>query len=238
MSGPLTTRLTRRESLAADVVDLTFSLVEPGRLAFRAGQFVSIAVGRDGAGKEVRRSYSIASPSDRGEALRFLVKIIPGGTASDYFRALPLEQEVRMTGPHGYFVLDPEHLGDVVFGATGTGIAAVLPMLVELAAREEPGRRSVYWGLREERDLFAEDEVRTLCAAARAELRVFLSRPTGGWTGLRGRITAPIVEALPGLDRPTFYLVGNGAMIGELKRELVSRGVERKRQIRTEAFFD
>ena len=45
-------------------------------------------------------------------------------------------------------------------------------------------------------------------------------------------------SGLPRCNAPTFYLVGNGAMITELKRELISRGVNRKTQIRTEAFFD
>ena len=43
---------------------------------------------------------------------------------------------------------------------------------------------------------------------------------------------------LPQLAEPTFYLVGNGAMITELKRELMNKGINRKKQIRTEAFFD
>ena len=47
-----------------------------------------------------------------------------------------------------------------------------------------------------------------------------------------------LLDRLPRLQAPTFYLVGNGAMITELKRELISRGVNRKTQIRTEAFFD
>jgi hypothetical protein len=47
-----------------------------------------------------------------------------------------------------------------------------------------------------------------------------------------------VLDHLPGLEAPTFYLVGNGAMITELKRELISRGVNRKTHIRTEAFFD
>ena len=46
------------------------------------------------------------------------------------------------------------------------------------------------------------------------------------------------LAALPSLLSPTFYLVGNGAMISELKRELLGHGVNRKKQIRTEAFFD
>ncbi|HXI57538.1 MAG TPA: hypothetical protein VNO55_15835, partial [Polyangia bacterium] len=65
-----------------------------------------------------------------------------------------------------------------------------------------------------------------------------LTAPPPDWTGSRGRITPAVVDRLPMLVAPTFYLVGNGAMIDELKRELVSKGVDRKKQIRTEAFFD
>ena len=53
---------------------------------------------------------------------------------------------MRMTGPHGFFVLDPEHAGDLVFGATGTGVAAVMPMLGELSRRTDGGRRYLFWG--------------------------------------------------------------------------------------------
>ena len=49
--------------------------------------------------------------------------------------------------------------------------------------------------------------------------------------------SSEVVVEVPALDRPVFYLVGNGAMIKELKAELQARGVDRKRQIRNEAFF-
>ena len=67
--------------------------------------------------------------------LRFIIRVIPEGKASDYLMELPLGAAVNMTGPHGFFVLDAAHAGDVVFAATGTGIAAVMPMLGELARR-------------------------------------------------------------------------------------------------------
>jgi CDP-4-dehydro-6-deoxyglucose reductase len=214
---------------------------DPARLPFRAGQFVSIAVDegevRDGAAAP-RRSYSIASHSSDGERLRFIIRVMPAGAASHYLMTLAPGAEVRLTGPHGFFVLDAAHPGDVVFGATGTGLAAVMPMLGELAARPEAGRRHVYWGAREEADLFARTEVEELSARAGARLSIHLTAPGAAWAGERGRITGAILDALPTLQSPTFYLVGNGAMINELKRELVARGVNRKAQIRTEAFFD
>lgn len=236
--GVLSTRLASRAGINADVLDLTFAMQTPPRCDFQAGQFVTLSVGRDPAGLHLRRSYSIASPSDRGEALRFLVRIIPGGSASAFFVETPIGAPVEMTGPHGFFVLAPRHEGDVVFAATGTGIAPVLPMLGELTRRDEPGRRHVFWGLRREEDLFLEEEVRATCAAAGATLEIWLSRPSPGWTGSRGRITDPVLALAPGLRLPLFYLVGNGAMISDVKRRLVAAGIDRRKQIRTEAFFD
>jgi CDP-4-dehydro-6-deoxyglucose reductase, E3 len=238
MPGPITVRLAARRTVAKDVVDFEFTVLDPPRLRFEGGQFVTLTVGMDADGRTLRRSYSIASQSDDTTTLRLVMRLIQGGTASDFFARLQVGAEVEMTGPHGFFVLAPHHEGDVLFAATGTGIAPVLPMLGEVRHRREPGRRLVYWGVREEGDLFLRDEIQALCDASDATLLTFLSRPADAWTGLRGRITAAVLEALPGLRAPTFYLVGNGAMISELKAGLVAGGIDRKKQIRTEAFFD
>src|SRR3954453_5924444 len=172
-TGPLTVQLTTRTIIAPGIADLSFRMRSPDRLSFQAGQFVSIdvdpAVGHlvghpveHAGGKPARRSYSIASQSDQGESLRFIIRVIPSGAASELLMSIPIGESVRMTGPHGFFVLDAAHPGDVVFGATGTGVAAVMPMLGELGrqpllAASEPARRApgrqVYWGVREESDL-------------------------------------------------------------------------------------
>jgi ferredoxin-NADP reductase len=217
-------------------MEICLALVSPARLQFQAGQFVSLLVGVDRSGRERRRCYSIASRSDRGESLRFIVRSLSAGDTADFWNALPLGAELEMTGPDGCFVLDEHHAGDVLFAATGTGLAPVLPMLCELARRREPGRRHVYWGVRNERDLAFLDEVVSACDSARATLHVYLSQPGPEWSGPRGRITNAVLEALPQLTAPTFYVVGHGAMIDELKRGLVARGVDRQRQIRTEGY--
>jgi ferredoxin-NADP reductase len=249
-SGALSAALVSRAIIGPGIVDLCFAMRDPSRLRFRAGQFVSVALrGNEAASggsapaplQTARRSYSIASRSDAGERLRFIIKVIPNGVASDFLMSLSPGEEVRMTGPHGFFVLDAEHAGDVVFGATGTGVSAVMPMLHELAAQPEPGRRVLYWGVRHEDDFFARAEIEDLCRRARCELRLFVTRPGSGWSGGQGRITAAVLDdykKLPDPTSPTFYLVGNGTMIAELKRELIALGVNRKKQIRTEAFFD
>ena len=206
-------------------------------IKFRPGQFVSVRVGEDGDGNHVLRSYSIASSPGTNE-LSLILKLIAGGPGSEFFKTLQIGQRVQFTGPMGFFVLDLQHAGDVVFGITGVGITPILPMLEELARREEKGRIVLFWGNRHAQDLFWLDELADLqrrCPRLRVE--IFLTGDAPSWTGRRGRITQAVLDELPSFDKPVFYLVGNGAMIRELKAALVERGVDRKRQIRNEAFF-
>jgi ferredoxin-NADP reductase len=226
--------------LATDVVEYVFALAPEDRdLRWRPGQFVSLTCGEHLEGEPVLRSYTIAS-SPGEETLAVVLKLVAGGAASEWFRRLRVGAEVRFTGPMGFFVLELAHAGDVVMGATGTGIAPFLPMLHEMHARTDAGRIHLLWGLREEGDLFWQAELASLVTAfgGRLEATVTLSRPSPRWSGPRGRITGRLLELAPALHRPTFYLCGNGAMIREVKAALVERGIDRKRQIRTEAFFD
>ncbi len=239
MSGHVHEATCARVAPLADrVVEYVLALDPPSTLGFRPGQFISLEVGRDADGQPILRSYSIGSPPGRGE-ISLVVKMLPDGIASGWFQRLTVGQRVRFTGPMGFFVLDLAHAGDVVFGATGVGIAPVLPMVDEALARDEKGRVILFWGNRAPADLFWIDafEMRRR-SHPRFEVRCFLSGGDAAWSGARGRITQAIADELPKLDAPTFYLVGNGAMIRDVKRELMARGVDRKRQIRNEAFFD
>jgi ferredoxin-NADP reductase len=224
-------------TLAHGVVRWRFGLVPRAPLTFRPGQFVSMRVGKDADANPILRSYSIASSPGKPE-FDLILKLVEGGTASKWFADLAVGARVQFTGPMGFFVLDLSHPGDVVIGATGVGITPVLPMLEELLARPERGRVRLYWGNRDAEDLFFDAELAALAQNPRLEVRRYLTRPPSAWQGLTGRITQPILDDAPALDRPVFYLVGNGAMIKEVKAGLIAGGVDRKRQIRNEAFFD
>jgi NAD(P)H-flavin reductase len=237
--SPIEATLASKESIASGVFDLRFAISSPARLGFQAGQFVTLLVPGGQAGASVRRSYSIASPTSCGEQVRLIARQIPGGYASEYFTRLSPGDLVSMAGPFGGFTLGESHPGDLVFGTTGTGIATIMPMLEELARMPEraPGKRLVYWGLRRTEDIFARDELEDLCRRASAELCIHLSSAGPGWKGRHGRINSSVLAQVPELCAPVFYLVGNGAMVTEMRSSLVEQGVDRKRQIRTEAFF-
>jgi ferredoxin-NADP reductase len=230
--------LTERRLLADDVEAFELSINDGATLQFRAGQFLSLRVGEDDAGAAILRSYSIASSSGKA-SVTLVVRRIDGGAAAAWFAALKLGAAVRFTGPMGFFVLDLAHAGDLVFGATGVGIAPVLPMIDEALARAEHGRVHLLWGNRARRDLFWQAELAARQRDnPRLSVRYFLSREPAGDGLDAGRITEPMFALLPALVKPTFYLVGSGAMISDVKKGLIERGVDRKRQIRNEAFFD
>jgi ferredoxin-NADP reductase len=227
--------LVRVVPRADGVVEYVLETDEP--LKFRPGQFISVRVGSDSDGNHVLRSYSIAS-SPGPDAISLILKLIKGGPGSEFFDNLKIGERVHFTGPMGFFVLDLQHTHDVVFGITGVGITPILPMLEELAARPESGRIRLYWGNRHAEDLFWLEELAALQQRCpRLSVEIFLTGEAPSWTGRRGRITQAVLDELPTFDKPVFYLVGNGAMIRELKAELVKHGVDRKRQIRNEAFF-
>ena len=227
--------LVRATTRAAGVIEYVLRTDEP--LKFRPGQFVSVRVGVDSDDNPILRSYSIASSPGGGE-IALILKLIANGPGSGYFAGLKPGDRVRFTGPMGFFCLDLQHTGDVVFGVTGVGITPVLPMITELAARPEKGRIVLYWGNRHAEDLFWLDELKALQdECKRLEIEIFLSGEAPTWSGRRGRITQAVLTDLSAFDKPVFYLVGNGAMIRELKALLIEHGVDRKRQIRNEAFF-
>jgi CDP-4-dehydro-6-deoxyglucose reductase len=222
--------------VAEDVLVIDAVPVEPPELRWRAGQFLSLRTGdRRSGDANARRSYSIASSPDAGVEL--LVKLVPDGVGSDFFRTLKQGDEIHFTGPMGFFVCDLQHAGDAVFCATGTGIAAALPMIRETLARpNERGRVVLYWGMRNQSELYWVDRLDALAAGSpRFYYDICLSRPEPGWTGTASRINARVLDGT--FDRPVYYLVGNGNMVRDLRAALQARGVDRKKQIRTEIFY-
>jgi NAD(P)H-flavin reductase len=69
--------------------------------------------------------------------------------------------------------------------------------------------------------------------------RFTLSRPTGSWVGLRGRVTDCLSETIDveKLSTCHFHLVGNGEMVHLLRRALTSAGVSPER-VSIETYFN
>lgn len=216
----------RVRDLTHDVRELDLCLVEPPRMAFKAGQFVSFEVGRNEKQQELIRPYSIASPPSSPGVLTLLFNLVPGGPGSTYLFGLKEGDATQFKGPAGNFRLRDDPARDHLFVATGTGIAPIRAMLLALFEKNAACSVTLFWGLRSQRDLYYQDE---LAAWAKAHPNfsfvTTLSRPEDGWRGERGRVTRLVDERIASVQNLSVYLCGNSGMLDDVTAILQKNGL-------------
>jgi len=209
----------------------TFRLAMPdgGPIPFfyRAGQFLNLSLLIDG--KNVGRSYTIASPPTRDAYIELTVKREDHGQASRFLHdMLKTGQTVTVSAPSGRFIFDPKKDDAVLFIAGGVGITPVMSILRDLTDRAWSGKIDLVFSVRSSADVIFADELRFL-TARHPNLRVHITvtrDPSNSWNGQRGRITGELLRMLI-LDvttRPAF-VCGPTAMAGVARAELLAMGV-------------
>ncbi|MGQ0811499.1 MAG: FAD-binding oxidoreductase [Nitrospiraceae bacterium] len=221
-----TAQVSRITDLTHDVREIELRLLEPNNLTFKAGQFISFEVKKEGARGPVMRPYSIASPPSRPDRLTLVLNLVSGGPGSTYLFSLREGDQTQFKGPAGTFYLKDDGTRDLLFVATGTGIAPIWSMLS--AQLQEAASRSItlYWGLRSQRDLYYQEELEELARThSKFSFVTTLSRPETGWDGVTGRVTTVVEERIASVTNLVVYLCGNSGMIKEVTTMLNSKGL-------------
>ena len=198
-----------------------WEVVEGGRFDFAAGQFISLTLARDAG--EITRAYSIASPPRGDTRFDLCLNRVPGGVMSNHLCDLQPGAKLDFTGPHGFFIVPPPIEHDLVFIATGTGIAPVRGMIADLFARGlEPGCEVwLLFGVRYPETILYRAEFERL-AAERPNFHFVptLSRPPADWPGARGYVQQQLRERFAGRQDFTACICGLKAMVDEVRRIL------------------
>ena len=217
--------VTGFRDLTHDVREIYFRLSEPPQIAFKAGQFVSFEIMPPGGQRPVVRPYSIASPPRQSDTLTLLLNLVPNGPGSNYLFGLRPGDKVQFKGPAGAFYLRDVDK-NLLFVATGTGIAPIWSMLFHLFDQPYAGRATLFWGLRSQRDLYYQDELETLARThPNFTFVTTLSRPEPGWTGVSGRVTRLVEERVTSVAGTAVYLCGNSGMIKDVTGIINSKGL-------------
>jgi CDP-4-dehydro-6-deoxyglucose reductase len=209
--------------LTHDVRQIDLQLIEPSEIRFRAGQFVSFEVADARTGRIVTRPYSIASSPSSAQRISLLLNLVPQGPGSTYLFGLKEGDHTSFTGPAGNFYLRDDPGRDLVFVATGTGIAPLRSMLLANSERPQPTRSRLFWGLRSQRDLYYEDDLARLSPGSSS--CITLSRPGPAWAGSSGRVTTLIEREVQDVTRSAVYLCGNSGMITDVTRIIQAKGL-------------
>jgi ferredoxin--NADP+ reductase len=201
---------------------------------FEPGQYMTIGVFVDG--KIVQRPYSVASsPAVAGDTgYEFYLRLVQGGTFTPILWGLPVGHRMRMIGPKGKFLLEPDDDRVHLFVSSGTGNAPFVSMMRDMLAAGRPRRAVFMNGVSHVRDLGYRDIVEDWAASGDYPVTFIptVSRPNdplnADWTGRTGRVESIVepVVAEHGLDPgATFaYLCGNPDMITSAEEKLLGRG--------------
>ena len=214
------------ENLTHNVRRLDLQLIEPKAISFKPGQFISFEMPHPLTGRLVTRAYSIASQPTRPDVITLLFNQVPGGPGSGFLFDLNAGDKTQFKGPAGNFYLREDPGRELLFIASGTGIAPIRSMLLANAERTDPKPATLLWGLRGQRDLYYQEELDDL-TRNRPTLTVIttLSRPEPGWSGESGRVLRLIEERIPSVKDLAVYLCGNSAMIADATSMLQKKGL-------------
>ena len=213
-------RIQELNRLADDVMQVRLRLPPTADFSYLSGQYVDVI-----GPSTVRRSYSLASSNSTDNHLELHIRSVPGGAMSEYwFQQAKVNDLLRLNGPLGTFFLRNIAGLDLVFLATGTGIAPVKSMLEGMnifSADERPSSVTVYWGARKPQDLYC--DVTTFSESARYV--PVLSQADDAWTGARGYVQQQLLKDMPDLSQAVVYACGSDAMIQNAKYLLESAGL-------------
>jgi len=204
------------------------------------GQFLTLRLHPDPAGRPLLRSYSLSGAPGADE-YRISVKRERHGAGSQFLHTRVRAGDVlAAAAPRGTFTLRPGP-APVLLISAGVGATPVLAMLHALAAGRSG--RDIWWlhGARSRADEpFAAESRALLAALPSAHRHICYSRPGPGDIQGRdyqtaGRLSAPVFDALDLPRGAEAYLCGPAAFMAEVSAALVATGIQAAR-IRTEVF--
>ena len=224
-------RIQGLERLAPDVVLVRLRLPTQQDFRYHPGQYVDV-IGPGG----VRRSYSIANAPAPDQLIELHIRRVDGGAMSEYwFERAKLNDLLRLNGPSGTFVLRDVVGMDLVFLATGTGIAPVKAMLesfVSLPVEAFPRSVRLYWGGRSPVDLYWTPKV----PLPGFSYTPVLSRTSSHWHGFQGYVQQALLADVSDFSNAVVYACGSPEMITSAREQILAAGLAVNR-FRSDAFL-
>lgn len=234
-------RVARIFEETADVKTFRLAGAEGGDLlpfTFEPGQFLTATVNVDG--KEVKRSYSIASSPCCQGWCELTVKHAPGGLVSGYLHEQVREGDLLpVAGPYGRFTFRGKEAPDVVFIAGGVGITPLMSSIRYLTDQSWPGEIFLIYACARLEDVIFREELEYLRHRhPKLHVTLVLSKEESpAWTGPRGYVTQELLRsAVPDLSQRRVHLCGPPPMMEAVKAALAAAGVPAE-QIQTELFL-
>lgn len=206
-----------------NVIKVSLRLPPNSNFEYNSGQYVNIIKG------DIKRSYSIANAFEQNALLTFFIKKYDNGLMSNYwFEEAKVNDLLRIEGPLGSFFVRENDRENIIFLATGTGVAPIKAILEKLSKSANQLTNKNIWlfvGARYENDLFWDPK----------ELRIIngikyipvLSRASNKWVGEIGYIQDSVIKQSISLANSIVFACGSNDMIESAKKRLIENGLNK-----------
>ena len=204
--------------ISANIIELQLRI--PPNISFRylSGQYINIIKG------DYKRSYSIAAKSSTSN-LVFFIKNYGDGKFSNYlFNEAKINDLLRIEGPIGTFFYRNTPKKNIIFLATGTGIAPVKAILEQLDENNsEVKDKNIYlfFGGRTEDDLFWKPNFKNI----EVKYIPVLSRSNADWDGAKGYVQDVVLSKEIQLSDSVLYACGSENMIRDSRDLFIKNGL-------------
>jgi len=212
------------EKLTDNVIQVILRLPPNSNFEYNSGQYVNITKG------QIKRSYSIANAYQEIGSITFFIKKYENGQMSNYWFDEAKENDLlRIEGPVGSFFLRESEVENIIFLATGTGIAPIKAILESVSINNQKYENKKFWifnGARYESDLFWRPN--ELNVISNLNYIPVLSRASENWNGEKGYIQEIVLKSGIDLTNAQVYACGSNNMIESAKETLVENGLNIK----------
>lgn len=225
-------KVVKLERLTHDITGVTLEIERGGPFVFTAGQFARVTF----PGQKTR-DYSMASRPDEA-ALAFHIRHMKGGHVSAYVASeLKVGMPVTVEGPAGIAHLKEAHTGPIVAIAGGSGLAPIASIVETALAKGRRGPIHLYFGARDEQDVYLEDRFKALAAKhPNLSYHVVLSQASGATGRRTGFLHEAVASDFPSLDGAKAYIAGPPVMVDAVTPVLVSKKMRRE-DVHADAFY-
>ena len=207
-----------------NVIKVCLRLPKNINFKYISGQYVNIIKGNH------KRSYSIANAFEQSELLTFFIKKYDNGLMSRFwFEEAKVNDLIRIEGPLGTFYFRENEQENVIFLATGTGVAPIKAILEDLIKSKTRFEDKFFWlfiGARNESDLIWDP--RDLGDYNNLKCIQVLSRASDEWVGERGYIQDIAIKQNIVLANSQVYACGSSVMIESAKNTLIDNGLNNR----------
>ncbi|MEP6484689.1 MAG: CDP-6-deoxy-delta-3,4-glucoseen reductase [Rudaea sp.] len=218
-------KLTQKNLLAPDVMQLILRPPRDEQLARLAGQYLDILL-PDGK----RRAFSIANAPHTSAAIELHVRHVAGGDFTQHvFTDLNVGAILRVEGPLGTFVPREDSERPMILVAGGTGFApikAIVEHFLHLGTRR---RMTLYWGARSEPDLYQRTLPESWAAHSALAFHPVISDQERAAGTRVGFVHEAVLEDHSDLSDVDIYMSGPPALIDAGRRSFVQAGLPEER---------